>query len=159
VLAFVQEQLVNQLHWLTPQEFLDGLALGQLTPGPILMLAAYVGYKLAGIAGAIIGAFAIFAPAFMLMLSVVPVMARIRQLAWIKPAMRAIGAAVIGVISVSLLRMAPHAAPDAFTAAIALLTVAGMLAWKIGPLPLMLGGALAGVASRTSPLQRLKELV
>lgn len=159
VLAFAQEQLVNQLHWLTPQEFLDGLALGQLTPGPILMLAAYVGYKLAGIAGAIIGAFTIFAPAFFLMLSVVPVMARVRQLAWIKSAMRAIGAAVIGVISVSLLRMAPHAAPDAFTAALALLTVAGMLAWKIGPLPLMLGGALAGAASRLKPLQRIRELV
>ena len=46
---------MNQLHWLTPQEFLDGLALGQLTPGPILMLAAYLGYKLAGIAGAVVG--------------------------------------------------------------------------------------------------------
>lgn len=159
VLAFVQEQLVNQLHWLTPQEFLDGLALGQLTPGPILMLAAYVGYKLAGIAGAILGAFAIFAPAFILMLSVVPVMERVRQLAWVKPAMRAIGAAVIGVISVSLLRMAPHAVPDAFTAALALLTVAGMLAWRIGPLPLMLGGAIAGIFRRINPIERLRALV
>ena len=159
VLAFAQDQLVGQLSWLTSQEFLDGLALGQLTPGPILMLAAYVGYKLAGIAGAIVGACAIFAPAFILMLSVVPVMARVRQLAWIRSAMRGIGAAVIGVISVSLAQMVPHAAPDAFTAALALLTVAGMLAWKIGPLPLMLGGALAGTAIRMKPLQRLRELV
>ena len=42
MIAFIQEQVVNQLHWLTPQEFIDGLALGQLTPGPILMVAAYV---------------------------------------------------------------------------------------------------------------------
>ena len=62
MLAFVQDQLVNQLHWLTPREFLDGLALGQLTPGPVLMLAAYVGYKLCGIAGAAVGAFSIFLP-------------------------------------------------------------------------------------------------
>ena len=68
MLAFVQEQVVNQLHWLTPQEFLDGLALGQLTPGPILMLAAYVGYKLCGIAGAIVGGLAIFLSSFILML-------------------------------------------------------------------------------------------
>src|SRR5688572_2724520 len=68
VLAFVQGQVVNQLQWLTPQEFLDGLALGQLTPGPILMLAAYVGYKLQGFAGAIAASAAIFLPAFILML-------------------------------------------------------------------------------------------
>ena len=159
VLAFAQDQIVSQLHWLTPQEFLDGLALGQLTPGPILMLAAYVGYKLAGIAGASAGALAIFAPAFILMLSVVPVMERVRELAWIRSAMRAIGAAVIGVISVSLVQMAPHAVPDAFTASLSLLTVTAMLTWKIGPLPLMLGGALAGSALRMKPLQRLRELV
>lgn len=159
VLAFVQDQVVNQLQWLTPREFLDGFALGQLTPGPILMLAAYVGYKLQGITGAVVGGFAIFAPAFILMLSVMPVVDRVRELAWIKAAMRAISAAVIGVISVSLVQMAPHAAPDAFTAFLALLTVAGMLAWNFGPLPLMLGGALLGAGSRVNPLQRLKELV
>ncbi|MBI3918588.1 MAG: chromate efflux transporter [Betaproteobacteria bacterium] len=159
VLAFVQEQVVSQLQWLTQQEFLDGLALGQLTPGPILMLAAYVGYKLSGIAGAIAGACAIFAPAFILMLSIVPVLNRVRDVAWIKAAMRAIGAAVIGIITVSLIQMAPHAIPDAFTAFLALLTVAGLLAWNLGPLPLMLGGAAAGTLGRANPLQRLKELV
>jgi len=159
MLAFIQEHVVDQLQWLTPREFLDGLALGQLTPGPILMLAAYVGYKLHGIAGAIVGATAIFAPAFILMLSVVPVMSRVREFAWIKAAMRAIGAAVIGLICLSLVQMAPHAVPDAFTALLAVLTVAGMLMWSLGPLPCMLGGALAGACSRMTPVQWLKDLI
>jgi chromate transporter len=158
VLAFVQEQVVSQLQWLTHQEFLDGLALGQLTPGPILMLAAYVGYKLSGITGAVAGACAIFAPAFILMLAIMPVLNRVRELAWIKAAMRGIGAAVIGVISVALMQMAPHAVPDAFTAFLVILTVGGMLAWNLGPLPLMLGGAAVGTLSRAHPLQRLKDL-
>ena len=157
-LAFMQDQVVNQLHWLTQQEFLDGLALGQLTPGPLLMLAAYVGYKLSGMAGAVVGGIAIFLPAFILMLSILPVLNRIRELIWIKAAMRAIGAAVIGIISVSLIQMAPHAAPDAFTIMLMILTVAGMLIWSLAPLPLMLGGALIGVILRMSPLQRLKDL-
>jgi chromate transporter len=123
------------------------------------MLAAYVGYKLQGITGAVVGAFAIFAPAFILVLSVMPIMHRIRELAWIKAAMRAISAAVIGVISVSLVQMTPHAAPDAFAAALVLLTVVCLLYWKWGPLPVMLGGALAGAAYRTGPFQRLKELL
>lgn len=158
-LAFMQDQVVNQLHWLTQQEFLDGLTLGQLTPGPILMLAAYVGYKLSGVAGAAVGGVAIFLPAFILMLSVLPVLNRIRELIWIKAAMRAISAAVIGIISVSLMQMAPHAAPDAFTATLMVLTIAGMLIWSLAPLPLMLGGGLIGVIGRMSPLQRLKELM
>jgi chromate transporter len=157
-LAFIQDQIVNQLHWLTQQEFLDGLALGQLTPGPILMLAAYVGYKVSGMAGAVVGGIAIFLPAFILMLSVLPVLNRVRELIWIKAAMRAISAAVIGIISVSLIQMAPHAAPDAFTVMLMALTVAGMLIWSLAPLPLMLGGALIGVILRMSPLQRLKDL-
>jgi len=158
VLAFVENQVVTQLQWLTPQEFLDGLALGQLTPGPILMLAAYVGYKLAGFAGAVVGGLAIFAPAFVLTLSLAPVLARVRQLAWIRAAMRGTGAAVIGVISVSLVHLAPHAAPDAFTAVIAMLTITAMLVWSAGPLPLMLGGALLGLGRRLNVLQRLREL-
>jgi chromate transporter len=159
VLAFVQEQVVTQSQWLTSREFLDGLALGQLTPGPILMLAAYVGYKLSGFAGAIAGACAIFAPAFILILSIVPVLNRVKDVAWIKAAMRGIGGAVIGVISVALMQMTPHALPDAFTAALAALTVAGMLAWSLGPLPLMLGGSAFGVVVRSHPVQRLRELM
>jgi chromate transporter len=46
MLAFMQKQVVNQLGWLTPKEFIDGLALGQLVPGPPLMLAAFIGFKL-----------------------------------------------------------------------------------------------------------------
>jgi chromate transporter len=158
VLAFVENQIVTQLQWLTPQEFLDGLALGQLTPGPILMLAAYVGYKLAGFAGAAVGALAIFAPAFLLMLSVVPALGRVRQLAWIRAAMRGTSAAVIGAISVSLVHLAPHAAPDAFTAVLTMVTITAMFTWNAGPLPMMLGGALIGAGRKLNVLQRLREL-
>jgi len=159
VLAFVQDQLVNHLRWLAPQEFLDGLALGQLAPGPVLMLAAYVGYKLSGVAGAAVGAFTIFLPSFVLILSVMPVLNRFRELIWIKAAMRAIGAAVIGVISVSLMRLAPHAAPDAFSLVLVALTVAGMLTWKWLPLPLILAGAAIGAVARLKLIQRLREVI
>jgi chromate transporter len=72
MLAFIQEQVVNQLGWLTPREFVDGLALGQLTPGPILMLAAFIGFKLSGVAGAAVAASAIFLPSFLMILSIMP---------------------------------------------------------------------------------------
>ena len=158
VLGFVQDQVVNQLQWLTPREFLDGLALGQLTPGPILTLAAYVGYKLCGLPGAFVGVMSIFLPSFILILSVLPVVNRFRELAWIRAAMKAIGAAVIGVISVTLSHLAPYAVPDLFTAVVFGCTIAAMLLWGLTPLPLMAGGGLIGIVSRLRPIQRLKDL-
>ncbi len=145
MIAFIQEQVVNQYHWLTHQEFIDGLALGQLTPGPVLMVSAYVGYKLAGVAGAVVGAAGIFLPSFILMLSILPAFERARKLLWAKAAMKGIGPAVIGVLGVSLFQLAPHALPDPIAIAIMIGTVAAMLAWRIGAIKLMVAGAVVGV--------------
>jgi chromate transporter len=145
LIAFIQEQVVNQYQWLTHREFIDGLALGQFTPGPILMVSAYVGYKLAGLAGAAVAATAIFLPAFVLMLGILPVFARARKLLWTKAAMKGIGPAVIGVLAVSLLQMAPHAVPDPIAAGLFVATVVAMLAWKVGAIKLMVLGAVLGV--------------
>ncbi|MGH8056611.1 MAG: chromate efflux transporter [Candidatus Entotheonellia bacterium] len=145
MIAFMQEQVVNQFHWLTQQEFIDGLALGQFTPGPLLMVAAYVGYKVAGLGGAAIAATAIFLPSFILMLSILPMFERVRTLVWTKAAMRGVGPAVIGVLAVSLLRIAPHALPDPFAIVILMGTLVALLAWRIGAFKLMLAGAGLGV--------------
>jgi chromate transporter len=145
MLAFVQNQVVTQLHWLTPREFLDGLALGQLTPGPILMVAAYVGYRVAGVLGAALGGLAIFLPAFLWMLLVLPILGAFKHQLWIKEAMRGITAAVIGIIAVSLVQMAPSAFPDLFAAALGIVTIALLLWRPLSPFPMMLGGALLGV--------------
>ncbi len=145
MIAFIQEQVVNQLQWLTPREFVDGLALGQFTPGPILMVAAFVGYKLAGLLGALVGAIAIFLPSFLLMLLILPVFDRLRNLQWMKAAMKGIGPAVIGMLAVSLTQMAPHAVPDYFAMAIFAATLFALLSWRLGAIKVMLGGAIAGV--------------
>lgn len=147
-LAFMQDQVVNQLHWLTDREFLDGLALGQLTPGPILMVAAFVGYKLAGVVGALVAAFAIFLPSFLLMLSILPWMARIKEWRWMKAALKGIGPAVIGLLLVALGQMIPAAVTDIFTGVLMLAAVTGLLIWRVSPLPPLLAGAALGWVGR-----------
>ena len=159
MLAFMQEQVVVQLGWLTPQEFVDGLALGQLTPGPILMLAAFIGFKLKGIAGATIAAGAIFLPSFLMMLTILPLLKRMGNLVWLKAFMRGVGPAVIGALAVSLAQMAPHAAPDWTTWALLFGTVAIILWRNIGPLPIMLGGAGIGLFLKGGVLRRVLDLV
>jgi chromate transporter len=157
MIAFIQDQVVRQFHWLTPQEFLDGLALGQFTPGPILMVAAYVGYKVAGLMGAVVGATAAFVPSFILMLAILPAFERVRKLVWTKAAMQGIGPAVIGVLAVSLFQLAPHALPDGFAVAVLGTTVAALVLWRVGTVRLMVAGAVLGIVrSRLSSLQTLK---
>jgi chromate transporter len=148
ILAFIQDQVVNHLHWLTPQQFLDGLALGQLTPGPIVMLAAFVGYEVGAIGGAVVAAAAVYLPSFILMLAVLPVMGRLKRLAWMNAALRGISPAVIGMTAVAVLRMLPSAIPDLLTGGLAAGTVAAMGLWHLSPLPLMAGGAAIGVVLR-----------
>ena len=157
MIAFIQEQVVNQFHWLTQQEFIDGLALSQFTPGPILMVAAYIGYKLAGVAGAVVAATATFLPSFILVLSMLPMFERVRTLVWIKAAMKGVGPAVMGVLAVSLVWMAPHALPDPFAIAILMGTLMALLAWHIGAIKLMLAGAVLGVLrSRLTSLPNVR---
>ena len=152
MIAFIQDQVVGQFGWLTPREFVDGLALGQLTPGPVLMIAAYVGYKAAGIAGAAVAATAAFLPSFVIMLALLPVLDRVRQLAWVKAVMKGMGPAVIGVLAVSLVRLAPAALPDPFAAAILIGTVVAMMAFRVGAFKIMIGGAVLGVLRSQLPL-------
>jgi chromate transporter len=154
MIAFIQEQVVGQFGWLTPREFVDGLALGQLTPGPVLMIAAYVGYKVAGIVGAAVAASAAFLPSFIIMLIILPVLDRVRKLAWMRAVMKGMGPAVIGVLAVSLIRLAPAALPDPFAIMILAATLVALMVFRIGVFKLMIAGAALGVLRSYLPVLR-----
>src|SRR5437773_2040139 len=109
MIAFIQDRVVGQFQWLTPQEFIDGLALGQLTPGPVLLVAAYVGYKVAGIGGAAVGGAAAFLPSFGMMLALLPVFDRVRTPVWTRAALRGLAPGVIGGLAVPLVPLSPPA--------------------------------------------------
>ena len=145
MVALFEEYLVRQLHWLTPQEFIAGLALGQLTPGPILVVATYVGYKLLGVWGAVTAVASAFLPSFVLMLAILPAYDRVRNLAWAKAVMQGIAPGVIGVLAVALTRLAPHAVSDLLALVVLLATVLVLLVWRVAPVKLILAGSLIGV--------------
>jgi chromate transporter len=150
IIAFIQDQVVNQLHWISAEEFLEGLAIGQVTPGPVIMLAAFVGFKVAGVAGAAVAAGAIFLPSFVLLLSILPWLERFRALKWVRAAMRGVSPAVAGAIALTVVHLAPTAAPDAFTGLLFAATFAGLLLWQMPAVPAALGGGLIGVLARSS---------
>ncbi len=154
MIAFIQEQVVGRFGWLTPREFIDGLALGQLTPGPVLMIAAYVGHKLAGVAGAAVSAApaaAAFLPSFVIMLAILPALDRVRKLAWVKAVMKGMAPAVIGVLGVSLARLAPAALPDLITLGLLAATIVALLRFRFDAFTLMLAGTVLGVGLSRVP--------
>jgi chromate transporter len=102
----IQEIVVNELQWLSNKEFVDAIAMGQITPGPILISATFIGYKIAGFWGALVATVAIFMPSGLLMIVCARFFSIIRDSEFIKSAFMGIRPAVIGMIFVAALTIA-----------------------------------------------------
>ena len=148
IIALIQDQVVHQLGWLTPGEFIDGLALGQLTPGPPVMLAAYVGFKTLGMVGAVVAAVAVFLPSFVMMFALLPVFERVRTISWARAALQGMVAGVIGVLTITLTRLVPYALVDPFAVVLFVVAVGALLVWRTPPVRAAAGGAVLGVVRR-----------
>jgi chromate transporter len=98
--------------------------------------------------GAAVAAAAVYLPSFILILSMLPVLERVKQLAWMKTALQGISPVVVGITAVAVLRMQPYAVPDLITSLLAVGTVVAMGLWHLSPLPLMAGGAAIGLVLR-----------
>ena len=98
-IPLIQEIVVDAQGWLTQREFIDGIALGQITPGPILISATFIGYKVAGFAGAFVSTVGIFLPPAILMLVCTSLLEAIRSSAHIKAVLKGIRCGVIGMIA------------------------------------------------------------
>jgi len=103
--AFLQRELVIQNHWLTQQELVDAIAVGQFTPGPILSTATFVGYLILGTPGAIISTLAIFLPSFILVLISNPLIPKMQQSKITKAfldGLKSASIALIGLVAINL---------------------------------------------------------
>jgi chromate transporter len=105
ILPLIQSEVVDLHGWLNLNQFADGIALGQITPGPFLITAAFVGYKMGGAAGALLATFAIFSPSFVMTLIFTEVFAHLRNLAWIRGALAGVLASFVGMLAVVVLQL------------------------------------------------------
>ncbi len=97
-IPMIQEVVVNNYHWVTQGQFSNAIAMGQITPGPILISAAFIGYVVKGIVGAAVATVAIFAPPALLMVTMSHLLDRIKNSVVIQAALKGIRPAVIGMI-------------------------------------------------------------
>jgi chromate transporter len=91
-------QVVGVRHWMDAGTFMDGIAMGQVTPGPIVITATFVGYQLAGLAGAFVGTAAVFLPSFVILVTIEPYFKRLRKNAVFQRAIAGILASFVGLI-------------------------------------------------------------
>ena len=101
-ISLIQYDMVDRLHWLSTKEFLDGIALGQVTPGPILITATFVGYKVAGFLGASMATLGIFFPSFFILVMLIPYHDRLRGVARVRMMEQGILGSFIGMLALVL---------------------------------------------------------
>jgi chromate transporter len=98
MIPLIQQEVVGRLGWLTTREFIDGIALGQITPGPILITATFVGYKIGGLVGAVTSTIAVFYPSFLVLVGVVPHFEKIKRLRTVRWMIQGVLAGFIGLL-------------------------------------------------------------
>ena len=101
----IESEVVNNHHWLTHQEFADAFALGQITPGPVLITATFVGYRVAGTLGALLATISIFLPAFLMTIAAASSLRRFRNNEQVQSFLRGVAPAVVGLLVAAALSM------------------------------------------------------
>ncbi len=149
VLPYVHDGAVAH-HWATSAQVVDGLALGETTPGPLILIVSFVGYAGAGVSGALVATFFTFLPSFCFILLGAPFVERARTLPKLRGPMTAVSAAVVGVILHLALRLGGNALfPDGRLDPVAVVValVAGALLFRdrVGIVGVLVGAAVVGL--------------
>jgi len=105
MVPLIESEVVNTHHWLTHQEFADAFALGQITPGPVLITATFVGYRVAGTLGALVATISIFLPAFLMTIAAASSLRRFRDNEQVQAFLRGVAPAVVGLLVAAALSM------------------------------------------------------
>jgi chromate transporter len=106
MVPLIKAEVVDNHHWLTSQEFADATALGQMTPGPVLITATFIGYRVAGTLGALVATVSVFLPAFLMTLAAGSSLRRFRANRQVQAFLRGVTPAVVGLLVAAALSIA-----------------------------------------------------
>jgi chromate transporter len=144
LLAFLRNDFVVRLGWLTDQQLIDAVAVGQLTPGPVFTTATFIGYIVAGTSGAALATLAIFLPSFVFVAIVYPMVPRLRGSAWMSAFLDGVNVAAIGLMLAVTWQLGRSAVVDWPSAGLALVATILLLWWRINSVWLIAGAGVIG---------------
>jgi chromate transporter len=146
IVPFLHGGVVQEHHWLTETQFLDAVAVAMITPGPVVITVAFIGYLVAGTAGAGAAALGVFLPVYLFVVLIGPFYKRFSQNTQVRAFVQGVTAAATGAITGAVVVLAKHSIQDLWTASIAVTTFVLLMRWKIPePIIILVSGAL-GVA-------------
>jgi chromate transporter len=147
LLAFLRADLVERLHWLTPGQLIDAVAAGQITPGPVFTTATFVGYLVAGPAGATVATAGIFLPAFVFVAASGPLVPRLRASPTAGAFLDGVNAASLALMAVVTVHLGHAAIVDVPTAILAAISAVVLVRYAPNASWLVLAGAAIGLGA------------
>lgn len=144
LIAFLEGWMVNDFGWLTQQQLLDAIAIGQFTPGPVLTTSTFIGFQIAGIPGAIVSTVGIFLPSFFFVAILNPIVPRLRDSAWTAAFLDAVNISAVGLMAAVMINLGRDVLTSLPAWIIALAAAFLSLRWKVSSPLLVVAGAIAG---------------
>jgi len=146
LLAFLRNDFVHRLGWLTDQQVLDAVAIGQFTPGPVFTTATFIGFILGGLHGALLATVGIFLPSFLLVAAVFPLVGILRRSQWPSAFLDGVNGGALGLMAGVTMQLGKAALTDWYTLSLALLSALALFRFKINSAWLVLAGGVIGLA-------------
>lgn len=145
LLAFLRNDFVLRTGWLTDQQLLDAVAIGQFTPGPVFTTATFVGYVVGGFPGAVLATLGIFLPSFAFVALLRPLVPRLRRSAWTAALLDGVNVAALGLMAAVAWQLGRDAVVDWLTALLAIVAAVLLIRYRVNSVWLVLGGGLIGL--------------
>ncbi len=150
LLAFMRAEFVQRHGWLTEAQLLDAIAIGQVTPGPVFSTATFVGYLLAGHAGAATATVGMFLPAFVFAAVSGVIVARVRRSARAAAALDGVNAASLALLAMAVTLLSRGVVSTSYGAAVAVIAFGVLMSTRLGAAWLLLVGAAVGLVRGSS---------
>jgi chromate transporter len=153
LLAFLRNDFVERTHWITSQQLLDAVSVGQFTPGPVFTTATFVGYLIGGVPGAVVATVGIFLPSFVFVALTGRLIPRLRASRWTSAVLDGVNVAALGLmagVTIDLGRTTflPSGHIDVFAIAIAVASAFALIRWRVNSTWVLIVGAALGVVAQ-----------
>jgi chromate transporter len=145
LLSFLHADFVARLGWLTDQQLIDAVAIGQVTPGPVFTTATFIGYLMGGFPGALAATVAIFLPSFVFVAISNPFIPRMRRSAWFSRLLDGLNVASLGLMAAVMWQLGAASLVDPLTVLLAVSALILLLGFRVNSTWLILAGATVGL--------------
>ena len=145
IIGVLRQDVVVNFQWLTSKEFLDGIAFGQITPGPVVITSTFIGYMVSGFAGSLLATVSVFLPSFILVMIVAQIIDKIKDNFYLLSALKGANAAAIAAIITVAYFLSYDAIFDLWTLGLFFLAGIVLFSTKLKPYYLIIIAAAAGI--------------